>query len=64
MIVPLGTHVSPNKNEFCVYPLQPGKDKISINDFIVDKLPENTTVFRVLSEEEAKKFSENNITDI
>ncbi len=64
VLIPLGTAASMKKNEFFVYPLSPWKNKIPINDFVTETLPEHITLFRVLSEEEAKMFSENNTKEL
>ena len=62
-LIPLGTHISNQKDKFYVYSVEGTQDKMPINDFMLNHLPQNVTLTRVLSEKETEIFSTNR-TDI
>lgn len=63
-LIPLWTHISKYKDSFFVYPIEEDKKKLPLYDYILEKLPERITLYRVLSAGEAKKFEESDKEDI
>jgi hypothetical protein len=60
-LVPLGTHVAEQASNFKVYRLNENLDGITeaipVQQYLLDRFPDDITLTRVLSEEEALKFA-------